>query len=94
MPTGCGYTWHTFATHGICPSCSKMWHLTQCPRCKLWSPIEDWYHEDLPLKKRAKREKQSESQSSDQGSPDWSVLPASELSDATIISLPFVSVPW
>jgi hypothetical protein len=18
--------WHTFATHGVCPRCSKMWH--------------------------------------------------------------------
>jgi len=44
---GCGYKWHTFATHGVCPRCSKMWHDTQCPHCKLWSPIDDWYHEDV-----------------------------------------------
>jgi hypothetical protein len=23
-----------------------MWHDTQCPRCKLWSPQDDWYHND------------------------------------------------
>ena len=45
---GCGHKWHTFATHGICPRCSKMWHDTKCPHCKLWSPIDDWYHEDVP----------------------------------------------
>jgi len=43
---GCSHKWHTFATHGVCPGCSKMWHDTQCPRCKLWSPIDDWYHDD------------------------------------------------
>jgi hypothetical protein len=46
---GCGHNWHTFATHGICPRCAKVWHDTQCPRCRLWSPIDDWYHEDVPV---------------------------------------------
>ena len=52
---GCGYKWHTFATHGVCPGCSKMWIDTKCPHCKLWSPIDDWYREDLP-EREASRE--------------------------------------
>lgn len=54
--------WHTFATHGICPGCSKMWHDTQCPRCKLWSPIDDWYREDVPERQPAVRRRQPETQ--------------------------------
>ncbi len=46
---GCGHTWHTFATHGICPGCGKMWHDTNCPRCRLWSPHDDWYHDDSAI---------------------------------------------
>ena len=54
---GCGTRWHTFATHGVCPGCSKFWHDTKCPRCKLWSPHDDWYHDDVPERRRAvKRE--------------------------------------
>lgn len=52
---GCGHFWHTFSTHGVCPHCSKMWHDTQCPHCKLWSPHDAWYHEDVPeIKKEIK----------------------------------------
>jgi hypothetical protein len=54
--------WHTFATHGICPRCSKMWHDTQCPHCKLWSPIDDWYREDTPERQPSVRRKQPERQ--------------------------------
>lgn len=56
---GCGYKWHTFATHGVCPRCSKMWHDTQCPHCKWWSPIDDWYHDDIPERLASLREVQS-----------------------------------
>jgi len=59
---GCGHVWHTFATHGMCPGCSKMWHDTQCPRCKLWSPIDDWYREDVSERQPARRRKQPEAQ--------------------------------
>ena len=54
--------WHTFATHGICPRCSKVWHDTQCPRCKLWSPIDDWYREDFPIQQPPVRREQPETQ--------------------------------
>jgi hypothetical protein len=59
---GCGHNWHTFATHGICPRCAKVWHDTQCPRCRLWSPIDDWYHEDLPEPQVAAEQEQPETQ--------------------------------
>src|SRR6266511_4788956 len=76
---GCGYAWHTFATHGICPRCSKMWHDTQCPtgtlrsptgmlrnptgmlrnpRCRMWSPIDDWYRDDVPERQRTVKREQ------------------------------------
>ena len=56
---GCGHRWHTFATHGVCPRCSKMWHDTQCPHCKLWSPIDDWYHDDISERQASLQEIQS-----------------------------------
>src|SRR6266540_1460225 len=59
---GCGHKWHTFATLGICPRCSKMWHDTQCPHCILWSPIDDWYREDIPERQPLVRRKQPETQ--------------------------------
>ena len=59
-PAGCRYHWHTFATHGVCPRCSKMWHDTQCPRCKLRSLIDDWYHADESSRLKSLKEKQSE----------------------------------
>ncbi len=46
---GCRHKWNTFATHGICPRCGKMWRETQCPHCKLWSLLDDWYHDDGPM---------------------------------------------
>ncbi len=45
---GCGHIWNTFATQGICPKCKKMWRETNCPRCKMWSLHNDWYHDDTP----------------------------------------------
>ena len=42
---GCGYSWDTFATRGVCPRCQCQWTQTQCPACHGWSPHEDWYGE-------------------------------------------------
>ncbi|MBM3752914.1 MAG: hypothetical protein FJW38_02935 [Acidobacteria bacterium] len=39
----CGYSWHTFDTGGVCPSCITKWPSTQCPHCKGWSAHSDWY---------------------------------------------------
>jgi hypothetical protein len=41
---GCGHVWNTFDTRGVCPSCVKVWELTQCLACLRLSPHEDWYH--------------------------------------------------
>ena len=49
---GCGHMWHTFATQGVCPGCGKMWHDTMCPACKLWSPHDEWYHDEVPVFER------------------------------------------
>jgi predicted amidophosphoribosyltransferase len=51
MP-GCGTLWHTFDTHGRCPGCQKQWRETNCPACARWSPHEDWYHDETPLKEQ------------------------------------------
>jgi hypothetical protein len=45
-PQGCGNLWNTFATHGVCPACSREWAETACLRCAAWSPHDDWYVED------------------------------------------------
>jgi hypothetical protein len=45
---GCGTSWNTFTTRGICPKCSWCWDITQCRACKQWSPHEDWYHHPEP----------------------------------------------
>lgn len=39
----CGYTWHTFDTGGVCPSCLRQWMTTQCLKCAGWSAHSDWY---------------------------------------------------
>ncbi len=39
----CGYTWHTFDTGGVCPSCLHQWITTQCLKCAGWSAHSDWY---------------------------------------------------
>jgi hypothetical protein len=41
---GCGITWNTFDTRGICPKCSCKWEITQCHGCKDFSLHKDWYH--------------------------------------------------
>jgi hypothetical protein len=42
-PGGCGHTWNTFETRGVCPACSRQWRETACLRCGVWTPHEDWY---------------------------------------------------
>lgn len=44
---GCGLSWDTFSTRGICPKCSWKWIITQCLSCKQFSPHQDWYHDPL-----------------------------------------------
>ena len=45
---GCGTSWNTFATHGVCPHCGFQWSSTQCLACHKWSPHDEWYHEEVP----------------------------------------------
>ncbi|HZR35868.1 MAG TPA: hypothetical protein VFA75_10870 [Nevskia sp.] len=45
---GCGTSWNTFMTRGICPKCAWRWAITQCLACKQWSPHEEWYHPPEP----------------------------------------------
>jgi hypothetical protein len=42
---GCGTTWNTFDTRGVCPQCGWKWIITACLSCKQFSPHEDWYHD-------------------------------------------------
>jgi len=38
---GCGTTWNTFWTGGICPGCSYRWEITACLSCKQFSLHKD-----------------------------------------------------
>src|SRR5512144_3056422 len=40
---GCGISWNTFSTRGLCPGCGHQWQWTICLRCGEWSLHEDWY---------------------------------------------------
>ena len=40
---GCGTTWNTFNTRGLCPGCAHQWRWTACLRCDGWSLHEAWY---------------------------------------------------
>jgi hypothetical protein len=42
---GCGTTWNTFATRGLCPGCHHRWRWTLCPQCSTWSLHDDWYED-------------------------------------------------
>jgi hypothetical protein len=44
-PGGCGHSWNTFETRGVCPAYSRGWTETACLRCSVWSPHDDWYVE-------------------------------------------------
>lgn len=46
MP-GCGTSWNTFWTRGLCPGCAKQWEVTQCLACQRLSPHRRWYHEPV-----------------------------------------------
>jgi protein kinase-like protein len=39
----CGNRWNTFATGGVCPTCSLRWTVTICLSCRQASPHSDWY---------------------------------------------------
>ena len=43
---GCGYSWNTFDTRGLCPGCSHQWTHTSCLACGRWALHEDWYERD------------------------------------------------
>jgi len=43
---GCGHSWNTFETRGLCPDCGKKWFQTACLHCSAWSPHEEWYEEN------------------------------------------------
>lgn len=43
---GCGTSWNTFNTGGVCPGCSHKWIWTLCLRCAEWARHEDWYAGD------------------------------------------------
>ena len=44
---GCHTVWNTFETRAKCPGCGKQWKDTCCLACGLWSPHDDWYHEEI-----------------------------------------------
>ncbi|MCB0212460.1 MAG: hypothetical protein KDJ52_24165 [Anaerolineae bacterium] len=43
---GCGTSWNTFTTQGLCPGCGHQWRWTSCPRCHRWSLHKDWYGDE------------------------------------------------
>jgi len=53
---GCGKSWNTFDTRGVCPRCHWKWEITQCPSCSQFSPHEKWYHDPRRAPERARRE--------------------------------------
>lgn len=56
----CGHAWNTFDTRGRCPACGKVWKMTQCLACSIWSPHNDWYGGDdgAETKGRSKKKRQ------------------------------------
>lgn len=40
---GCGTSWNTFSTRGLCPGCSHQWTWTACLQCAGWSKHHEWY---------------------------------------------------
>jgi hypothetical protein len=42
----CLFTWHTFDTGGVCPSCDYQWQETMCFKCHEWSKHAAWYVDD------------------------------------------------
>jgi hypothetical protein len=60
---GCGTSWNTFLTGGLCPHCSCAWEITACHSCKQYSLHKEWYHfpESSPSDLFASNEKVPES---------------------------------
>jgi hypothetical protein len=44
---GCGTSWNTFDTRGLCPGCKHQWIWTACLSCDGWSLHEDWYEKKI-----------------------------------------------
>ena len=44
---GCGASWNTFETRGLCPGCFHQWRWTSCLSCGEWSLHEDWYEKEI-----------------------------------------------
>lgn len=40
---GCGASWNTFDTRGLCPGCGYQWRHTMCLSCGAWSLHDEWY---------------------------------------------------
>ena len=43
---GCGTSWNTFDTRGLCPGCDHQWRWTLCLSCHGWGRHEDWYADE------------------------------------------------
>jgi hypothetical protein len=39
----CGHIWNTFHTRGLCLACRRQWTVTECHRCREFSPHAEWY---------------------------------------------------
>jgi hypothetical protein len=46
---GCGTSWNTFLTGGLCPSCACRWDITACHSCRQYSLHAEWYHYPDPV---------------------------------------------
>ena len=40
---GCGHSWNTFDTAGLCPGCRHQWRHTTCLACSKTTLHKDWY---------------------------------------------------
>ena len=40
---GCGHSWNTFDTAGLCPGCNHQWRHTTCFSCGKTTRHPDWY---------------------------------------------------
>ena len=46
LARGCGHSWNTFDTQGLCPGCSHQWLHTSCLACGQWALHVDWYERE------------------------------------------------
>ena len=49
---GCGHSWNTFDTAGLCPGCNHQWRHTTCHSCGSTTPQKDWYDNGRPSRRR------------------------------------------